>query len=278
LIYPFLGEELRIRVPLTVQLTWFEDERVLTREAVQLKVKVAIWWQVSDLERFFYQIDSEVHRFRDGMQPLHIDERATATPVPRGQLGMAELWLRTLAESCLRKLVSETNTLHIVSKQVSSGLMDGHGLNPDGDSEGKATPDAISELLKSDLAPKANGYGLLIDRIEVQEVQLPASIQQAITDVMVAATQPKKTAHEAEALKMHLKVLVETIGQPAAGMIQVVERIPSSNFLGNPLAMIESLFAQLGETQTRTKSSQIATTEGASVPETVLPTVPTPPK
>ena len=65
IIYPVLGEELRAQVPLTLQLTWFKDERVLTRESIQLAVKVALWWEVHDLEAYFYRIDREVHAGED---------------------------------------------------------------------------------------------------------------------------------------------------------------------------------------------------------------------
>jgi hypothetical protein len=50
-IYPMLGDELRVRVPLTLRLTSFEDENILTRESIRIYMKVATWWRISDLQK-----------------------------------------------------------------------------------------------------------------------------------------------------------------------------------------------------------------------------------
>jgi regulator of protease activity HflC (stomatin/prohibitin superfamily) len=250
IVYSVLGEELRARVPLTIQLTWFRDERVLTRESIQMKVKAAIWWQVSELEKYFYRIDQEVHSLRDRDVPGE-GVSAVARRTARGQLSISEVWVQTLVESCLRKLISDTSTFLIVSKRaathlhVGSGHESGAGHPSAGDDPRAATPDVIGHRLMVDLAPRLKDYGLKIDRVEIQEVQLPADIQRAVDDVWIASTLPTKSAHESQALETRLEVLCRMLGKETVGVSEIVGRLPAGAFMSNPLAWLPAIFEQL---------------------------------
>lgn len=247
IIYTILGEELRGRIPLALQLTWFEDNRVPTREAIRLTVKVAISWRVANLETYFYKIDHrEVHAIKDRGVPGEM-VIARASPTARGQLAMAEIWIQTLVESCLRRLISETSTFLIVSKNAASCLhIEGTGKDPIvGGNAGPMTPDVLGNILTSEVRLHVEQYGLSIDHIQVQEVQLPGEIQQAVDDVWVASTQPARSKYEAEALRQRLQVLCDTIGPQAAGMAEIVKAMPEGSLLGNPLAGLQALLAPL---------------------------------
>jgi regulator of protease activity HflC (stomatin/prohibitin superfamily) len=248
LLYPFLGEEVRERVPLSIQLTWYEDSRVLTREAVQLSVKVALYWQVRDLEAYSYKIDSEVRSLRDGSR-TGAGSVVIAMPVRSGRsrLDVANVWMRTLAESSLRKLVSQTSTLQIVSKRAAMSLPEEVVQNaPVGtDDATPATPDVIADRLKAELHPRVSEYGLGIDRVEIQEVQLPPAFQKAVDDVWVAATQPRKSRYEAESMEAKLSVVCRLLGKEAAAMGEIVQKLPSGSYLGNPLASLQAMITQL---------------------------------
>ncbi|MDB5306723.1 MAG: hypothetical protein JWO38_925 [Gemmataceae bacterium] len=257
IIYPLLGEELRGRVPLTLQLTWFRDERVLTRESVQLTIKVALWWQVCDLQRYFYQIDSEVHAIRDtGMIPA-AGVATAASPTPRGHLGIAEIWVQTLAETCLRTLISGTSTFLIVSKRAASCLHveDDAGGRPKTDDPTPATPDVIAGKLKAELEPRLTDYGMGVDRVEIQEVQLPPKIQEAVDAVWIASTHPAKSKFEAEAQRNRLQVLCDLLGREAVGVSEIMKALPDGALVGNPLASIQSLFLSLGGLSTGSSGS-----------------------
>jgi regulator of protease activity HflC (stomatin/prohibitin superfamily) len=254
IIYPFLGEELRGRVPLTLQLTWFRDERVLTRESVQLTIRIALWWQVCDLEKYFYKIDSEVHAILDTGIPGE-GIATSSRPTPRGRLGIAEIWLLTLAESCLRTLLSGTSTFLIVSKHVASRLHveENHWPRPRSlsDRSGSddlmpATPDLIAEKVKSELQPRVTDYGLWVDRVEVQELQLPPNIQEAVDSVWIASTLPAKSEYEAQAQRNRLAALCDLLGPQAAAMSEIVKALPDGAFVGNPLAPLQTVLASLG--------------------------------
>lgn len=253
IIYPLLGEELRAQVPLTLQLTWFRDERVLTRESIQLVVKVAIWWEIRDLEAYFYRIDREVHSIddRDIPRATPIPSQGTVTranPTKRGPLAIAEVWVRTVAEVCLRKLITGSSLFLMLSES--------EGTN-------SATAEVVPEQLKAEIRSRLNGYGLEIDRVEIQEVQLPSAIQKAVHEVWVAASAKTKSKHDAEATRHRLQVLVDLLGQDNAALREVVDRLPAGAFLGNnPFAPILAQLGALG-------AAPVAAAVGALVPKAV---------
>jgi len=186
-IYPVFGEEVKDWVPLTLRLTYFEDERVLTRESVPLFIKVALWWRVADLEKYYYSVDKEVHVV--GSEDLDLEEATGTGPAPslRAQKNAAEQWVKALAESCIRKIVSQSSTAFVVSKNASSYLhVDRRHEQlppPQGKREAQgpiqesATPDVLADEIHDMLEPKVREYGLEIDRVEVQEVRLPGDLQ-----------------------------------------------------------------------------------------------------
>jgi hypothetical protein len=119
----------------------------------------------------------------------------------RAELNAAEKWIVTLAESCLRKLISEksvaliisscaTKYLHVENRHDSQGSIPVAPLLSSPSKEGEATSDTLASELRAILAPKMEKYGLELDRIEVQEVRLPQSIQEAIDRVWTATLLP----------------------------------------------------------------------------------------
>ena len=250
ILYPVFGEELRAQVPLTLQLTWFRDDRVLTRESIQLVVKVALWWKVSNLEAYFYRIDQEIHSLQDRDRPGEGFATA-ARPTPRGQLRIAEVWVQTLTEACLRKLISDTSTFLIISKRAASRLHVESGHAPrvgdpsDSDDLKPATPDVLAEQLKAELLLRLKSYGLEMERVEIQEVQLPPAIQQAVNEVWIASTQPTKSAYEARTVENRLEVLCRLLGKEAVGVSEIVGRLPPGAFMSNPLAWLPAVMEQI---------------------------------
>jgi regulator of protease activity HflC (stomatin/prohibitin superfamily) len=261
IIYPLLGEELRAQVPLTLQLTWFRDERVMTRESIQLVVKVAIWWEICDLEAYFYRIDREVHSLDDRNLPRAVPIPGEgvvtrASPTLRGPLAIAEVWVRTVAEICLRKLITGTSLFLMVSKS--------EGTN-------SATAEVVPEQLKTEIKSRLNGYGLEIERVEIQEVQLPAAIQQAVHEVWVAASVKTKSKHDAEATRHRLQVLVDLLGRDNAALREIVDKLPAGAFFGcNPFAPIIAQLGALGA------ASGVAAV-GALLPPATSSVLPSPP-
>src|SRR5262249_10601074 len=209
------------------QLTRFEDERVLTLESIQLTVTVAMWWKVSNLEKYFYQIDPEFHAIKDEGMP-EPEFLARERDSPRGPRWIAEQWVRTLAESCLRTLISDTSAAQIVSQRAASYLhveeVPSEQRHPGSLPSTEpahllpATPRVIARRVQDMLNDKVAPYGLEIDRVEVQEVQLPPGIQEAVEAAWTAHTLPAKAGKEAQARKIQLQAVGDGLGKGGAAV------------------------------------------------------------
>lgn len=259
-ILPIFGDELKVRVPLTLKLTQFEDAKVVTRESTQLFLRVAIWWRVANLEKYYYSVDKEVHVVHDSMQIEVIGEPQGKGQ--RAQQNAAEAWILTLAESCIRKLVSQTTTALIISKTATTYLhvdekhrkAAGRGLSiqaapprpgvNDAPLPDAATPGLLADEIRSMLTPKAAEYGLEIERVEIQEVRLPEAIQQALDDVFKSTLLPAKTEQEALAEQIRLKSLADVLGIESVKLQEVLKQFRGSQYIGGFPKVIDAIFAK----------------------------------
>jgi regulator of protease activity HflC (stomatin/prohibitin superfamily) len=264
-IFPVLGEEVRVRVPLTLKLTSFEDCQVLTRESVQLYMKVALWWRVADLEKYYYSIDKQVHV----MTTEHLAEVEALDPKqanpPTAQRDAAEQWLLALAESCIRKLVSQATTALVVSKTATSYMhvedkhrqprvgpdssiqalpAPGHSAPALQEAGDVASPGVLADEIKQMLSPKVQEYGLEINRVEIQEVHLPDKIQGALDEVFKATLKPAQTAQEAQAEQIRLQSAASVLGVETVALQEVMKSFRGSQFIGGMPKFIEALFAR----------------------------------
>ncbi len=265
-IFPILGEEIKVHVPLTLQMSQFYDHKVLTRESIQLFIKVALWWRIKDregLEKFYLLIDKEVHHVSDTGEGIKEDYSNKEAPgvrksPKRAELNAAEKWMVTLVESCLRKLVSKTSVALIVSSHATKYLHVGSQHDDQGSgqvgpllssqsSEEDATPDALATELRAIMTPEAEKYGLEIDRIEVQEVRLPQEIQEAIDRVWKASLLPAQASQEALArykqIKAELEAVKDVIGVDAASIDHILKNVQGMTFYGGLPQPIEQLLA-----------------------------------
>jgi regulator of protease activity HflC (stomatin/prohibitin superfamily) len=209
-------------------------------------MKVALWWRVTDLAKYYYLIDREV-RVMD--ERLHPSGLLNALPAD-GPTDAAEKWMLTLAESSIRKLVSQSTTALIVSKTATSYLhVEGqHQPLLPGVPEGRdvASPDVLALEIHAMLAPKADEYGLGIDRVEIQEVRLPKDIQEAVDNVFKATLQPAQSEQEAKAQAIKLRSAASVLGVEAVALQEVMKSFKGSQFIGGMPRFIEALFAKSG--------------------------------
>jgi len=252
-IFPLLGEEVRIREAVTLKLTQFEDGKVLTRDSIQVFLKVAFWWRVSDLEKYYASVDKQVHMVSDTYRKDQIvDVLPADTASPKE--GAAETWLLTIAESCIRKLVSQTSIASLISKsamrylhipekhrvlvgtseEIPMGLPASSKsarskVSPATDA---GTPDVLADEVRAMLAPRVGEYGLEIDRVEVQEVRLPEGVQTAIDDLYEAMLLPARTEQESIAQRMRLQAVADVLGVEMAGLDEVLKNFKGAQYIG----------------------------------------------
>jgi regulator of protease activity HflC (stomatin/prohibitin superfamily) len=265
-IFPLFGEEVKVHVPLTLQMSEFADHNVLTRESIRLFVELAFWWRIKDrtgLEKLYLLIGKEVHSVSDTGEAIKEDYSTTESPdlkrgPKRAELNAAEKWMLALVESNLRKLVSKTSVALIVSSRATKYLHVSNQHDEQGtgqvapllaseNEERDATPDVLAHELQSNLAPEVERYGLEIDRIEVKEVRLPKEIQDAIDAVWKATLLPAQTSQEALArskqIKAELEAVRDVIGVDAAATDRLLKNLQGMTFYGGLPHLLEQLMA-----------------------------------
>ncbi len=168
-IYPFRGDSIGIRVPLTLRSLQWESSTLVTCESLQISFRGTIGWRVNDLPKYMYELES-IRNMASLSRNVGPDESA-------------ELWFRALIESTLRPAVARTRVVDLITSQP------GHYLSTVGTWQGvqdseyrrpNTTPENIASELVGKLNAAVNNYGLVVERVEIQEAQLSQHIQDAI--------------------------------------------------------------------------------------------------
>lgn len=265
-LYPILGEEVALRVPLTIRPVVFTDD-VLTRDYIELSARMSLWWQLRDLEKYYLLVSREVHSATDkgGHGVSHVS--AGLNP----ELEAAERWLTLTTEAETRRLFSHASTGLLVANQITaqlpltqthapSVLPGAEGAEPiKSDSALRATPPHVpstqpsaTDLLANDLHvtlnKKVSQYGLGIQRVELQEVRLPPELHAAAVDACKALFAPTKAEREASARQIMLQAEAGVLGQETVALREVLQNAPRMSFLGVP-DFLQTLFAKIGQTR-----------------------------
>lgn len=207
-IYPILGEELWARVSLAQHMLTWEDKNVLTGESLQLRIKVAIWWQIVEVNKYVFKIS-------------HLD--SVSRYKKSALLHTTNTWLQTLTESTLRALASEMNVASLILPNAGAH----QEINPR-----DLIPEAFVSRLRSTIAEKAEDYGIQVHRAEIQEVSLPEDVQQAIRDTWTAKLRPLQSESEARAKQIEIEALIQSLGRKDAADLQKLEAMQGSSFFG----------------------------------------------
>jgi regulator of protease activity HflC (stomatin/prohibitin superfamily) len=230
-IYPILGDELRARIPLTTRMVLWQDENILTRESIQVRIKLAIWWKVADLKKFVFEIDKTL--------------RIANIQAETGLLESAEIWLKTVGESELRTKVSQLSVAFLVSSKASSYLHieQKHGGNGETASE-TSVSDVLTGELNDTITRKVQEYGVAIQQIEIQEISFAVEIQQAIDKVWKASLLPAQTEQEAKARQIELQAVANVLGKDAAAINEIMKNFQGSNFYSMP-QFVDQMFSKM---------------------------------
>ena len=102
IIFPLLGEELALRVPLETQTTPFQDDNIITREFIPLSMKATIFWRIGNIDKFYLSLGKEIHYLDD-----HGGHAVSAPSARHAQMETAERWLSSMMEEQTRAIVSK---------------------------------------------------------------------------------------------------------------------------------------------------------------------------
>jgi regulator of protease activity HflC (stomatin/prohibitin superfamily) len=218
-------------------ITW-NDTDILTRESIQVMLKVAVWWRVADLKKYVFTIDTRVN----------VDN----SRLEMGPLGAAEEWLQTLTESSIRTLVSQMSVALLVSAKPTSYLhVDSHCTTESSTARGASQ--VLAHDLQIDLENKAQDYGIEVQRVEIQEIGLSDEIQAAIDRVWKASLLPAQTEQEAKARQIELQAVANVLGVDTVALNEIMKNFQGSSFMGVP-AFIETLMGRVSDKTSQTSS------------------------
>jgi len=231
-IYPIRGEELRARVPLTIRMLTWEDDKVLTRESLQIHMKVVVWWNVSNIAKYVFDIDRSVH-----LNEEHAEI---------GLLESSEAWLMAITESTIRVLASKASATQMISSATTKYLNVHHnnGGNEQEPESVQTISETIAHQLHDELNRKVSGYGININRIEIQAIRLSAEVQQAIDKVWLAFLKPVQSEQEARARQIELEATARVLGTDAVALNELLKNFQGSNFMFLP-PFLQTMFGMV---------------------------------
>ena len=240
-IYPIIGEELRARVPLTIRMLTWEDDKVLTRESLQIHMKVVVWWNVSDIKKYVFDID----------RSIHLNEKHTEI----GLLESSESWLMALTEGTIRVLASKASATQLISS-ATTGYLNVHHKN-DGQQETVAESvqtisETIAHQLRDELNRKLSSYGININRVEIQAIRLSVEVQEAINKVWLAFLKPVQSEQESRARQIELEATARVLGTDAVALNELLKNFKGTNFTFMP-PFLQTMF---GMVDTKTQNMQ----------------------
>ncbi len=259
LIYPILGEEVALRVPLEPQSLIFEDQDVLTREYLPITVRGTIKWRIVSLEHFYLLVSTDVQQA--GQRPGSHNElkqevgAASHEIDSRRKLGLAVEWLRWTAEEQARAVVSRLSTGLLVADQVAADLPpemreqvqvnvpENAQFSPT-DRGYRSGTDSLASRIYDALKERVSQYGIEVHEVTLQNVRLPAEIHAQCVEACKTAYLPLIAQRDASVKKQLMQAEADVLGKENLATRETVGAAPAyalSDFLGQFLAKNRAL-------------------------------------
>jgi len=246
-IFAYRGEEAIGPIQLQSALFDWEDQNVLTRDGQVLSIKVGAWWRVLDVEKYVFEIYAETKGgtgVRPGATGLGGSRNSGFDSLQVHQI--ADRWLRVITESTIRAKVNTLTVAEVVSAQAMQFLQYAAEGKPSGRDSATGTFEAAILSVLGDVQDKAHEFGLEVERLEVQHVQLPKEIQDAINETRVAFLAPIRSEREAEAQRITLEKLISVLGKDTVGLNEVMKNLRNANFM-TPMNFLQPVFDSLSK-------------------------------
>ena len=240
-IYPIRGEELRARVPLTIRMLTWEDDKVLTRESLRIHMKVVVWWSVANLLKYVFDIDRTVQAKEEDTEPDLLES--------------SEAWLTALTEATIRVIASRASTAQLISTATTGYLKTHHandGQIADEPESVQTISETIAHQLQEDLNLKAMRYGISVNRVEIQAIRLSGEVQEAINKVWLAFLKPVQSEQESRARQIELETTSKVLGTDAVALNELLKNFQGANFSFMP----PFLQTMLGMVDTKAQNMQ----------------------
>lgn len=232
------GEEYRGRISSKTQLFAWRSEPILTADGLPIYFSLSIWWRVNDPQQYVSRIAAEY--------------RADGETQQDSLMGAAGTWLEKFAAGTLREQVSKLPAARVISARAERFLEveADPGIPLLGDSAGTGQSSFAQEIAatRQSINTKTADYGIEVERIEVQGVELPPEFQETIEEMRRAYIEPGKARLESEAAAIRanrqtdvemgrLARLAEIIGAPAVATKEILKDVDLAG-LANPLVVM----------------------------------------
>jgi regulator of protease activity HflC (stomatin/prohibitin superfamily) len=246
-IFPLLGQELACKVPLEIQTLNFQDNEVLTKEFLPLSIKGTIYWNIVDLNVFYISVSKEVHAVDSSGQHVKVSHYKSQ------QMNTAYLWLQAMAEEKTRAVVSNIGTGLLIADRLVSEVPDIlpkdsalYVNKTEASTDYRSATEGLAAALTHSVSDAVSKYGIRVERIALQEVNLPPAIYAAAVEACKSSYGPIKARAEAIAKKMSLQAEVDVLGADVVGLRQIAENVPALAFQDVLGATFTKLAASMG--------------------------------
>lgn len=267
LLFPILGEELALRVPLEVQTLRFSDSNILTQEYLSVSIRGTMKWRIVDIRKFYLFVSRELRSTGDtGRLAVSLTGPAASPNHTEALMTSAIEWMRILAEEQTRMVVSRAKSGLLIADRLSHELPEmnptsipfhsptGPASRPDPSQWGGAT-EGLASAIHDTIAQRLEGYGIAVDDVSLQEIKLPEEIVNECIAAAKAYYTPVRAQREASEkyanAQAALKAEVDVLGKEAVGTERIVGAAPAfalSDFLVKFLNQRLSNVGQPGNT------------------------------
>ncbi len=264
-ISAWAGEEYKGRISYKTQLMQYASEPIYTSDGVEVRLDLGIWWRIHNPGKYIYRIATDYH-----VNDRHFGEPRDYSDDPRGEkyydrklMETAEKWIRLLASSTLREYICEMPVAKLISPAVQAYIdfyfqpPSGAPASPPGEPAGQGHQmPARLEGARAALNEKTMDYGISIEKLEVNKLDLPEKLQEKLAAVRVSFLEPRQAeaVSEAETIGMRrlneaqlnaLRELADIIGQDNVAKIEFIKavglaRIPFTPPYAPPLSVLVS--------------------------------------
>jgi regulator of protease activity HflC (stomatin/prohibitin superfamily) len=278
-LYPILGEELALRVPLEVQTLRFADDSVLTRDYLSLMVRGTMKWRITNVRDFYLLVSRELrstgdengairtsastrqHQTGDGNQEQTLDSL----------LKSAIEWLRVIAEEQTRLVVSRVSSGLLLADRIASEMPELRTTAPAlaAPAEFGGTADGLAQSIFQAVRARVSEFGLAVTDVSLQEIRLPDEVVKRCIEACQAAFLPLLAERRAAGRRAELKTEVDLLGREAVGAREIVGAAPAftlTDFLSNFLKQQLPAVGMVGAMPAAAALAAVAGTAPAALP------------
>ncbi len=235
LIYPMLGEELALRVPLEVQTLGFTDTNVLTREYLNLSIRATMKWRIDDIQKFYLLVSRELRSTSE--KHGEVEELAQAAKRHAKissqrmvvQLMNASVdWLRGLAQEQTRLVVSRVRSGLLIADRLMADVPEVRGVDAlSAPAEFGGAADGLASSIHQTMSERLKDFGIAVIDVTLQEIKLPEEIVRQCVEAAKTAYVPLMSKRNASQRHAELKVDVDLLGKEAVAAREIIANAPA---------------------------------------------------